>query len=208
MTPARVPRVTAAIAIATALAWLAQVIVAGPDVISQGGFIPLRATQSMPFESVPFSLTPLTATLLHGGLLHLGMNLLMLVICGRAVEGVLGGGRLLLLYVIGAYGAAAAQYFADPSAAQSMIGASGAVSAVLGTYAMMFGRTKVRAIGPIPRIAVRALWLAAAWSIIQWGISFASAAGPFSIATAAHVGGFITGLVMMVPLLEWRYRYG
>ncbi len=208
MDVSRASRVTVAIAVATALAWLAQITVAGPHVVLQGGFVPVRATEPFPFENVPFSLTPLSATLLHGGLLHLGMNLLMLVVCGRAVEQAVGGGKLLLLYAIGAYGAAAAQYFVDPVSSTPMIGASGAISAVVGTYAMLFGRQKVRSIGPIPGLVVRGLWLAAAWTVIQWGISFASAAGPFSVATAAHVGGFVTGLVMTVPLIEWRYRYG
>jgi membrane associated rhomboid family serine protease len=208
MDVSRASRVTVAIAVATVLAWLAQITVAGPHVVLQGGFVPVRATEPFPFENVPFSLTPLSATLLHGGLLHLGINLLMLVVCGRAVEQAVGGGKLLLLYAIGAYGAAAAQYFVDPVSSTPMIGASGAISAVVGTYAMLFGRQKVRSIGPIPGLVVRGLWLAAAWTVIQWGISFASAAGPFSVATAAHVGGFVTGLVMTVPLIEWRYRYG
>lgn len=208
MAPPRAPRVTGFIASATALAFFAQLFVAGPHVILQGGFIPLRLNESVPFDSVPFLLTPLTATLLHGGWMHLGANLLMLVVCGRQVETVLGGQRLVLLYVIGAYGAAFAQYLVDPASPQPMIGASGAISAVIGTYALMFGRGKVKRIGPVPGTIVRALWLAAAWTVVQWMISVASQSGPFGIATAAHVGGFVTGLLLTWPLLEWRYRYG
>ena len=204
---ARQSRVTIAIAVVTALAFLAS-LVAGPHVLLQAGFIPLRAHVDVPFDGVPFILTPLTATLLHGGWLHLGFNLLMLVYCGRQVESVLGGPRLALLYLIGAYVAALAQLLVDPASPTPMIGASGAISAVLGTYAMLFGRGRVKAIGLIPGTVVRALWLAVAWTVLQWGIGIASSPGPFSIATAAHVGGFLTGLVLTWPLLEWRYRYG
>lgn len=208
MMPSRAPRVTGAIAIATVIAFAAQWVLGGPHIAYQGGFVPLRATNALAFDAVPFALTPLTAALLHGGLLHIGANLLMLFVCGRQVEAVLGGGRLLLLYVIGAYGAALAQYLVDPASSVPMIGASGAISAVIGTYALLFGRNKVRAIGPIPGTVIRALWLAVAWTAIQWGIWFITADGPFGIATAAHVGGFLTGLVLTWPLLEWRYRYG
>lgn len=193
---------------ATVVAYLAQIFLGGPHVELQGGFIPARAVNDLPFDAVPYWLTPLTATLLHGGILHIGLNLMMFIICGRQVESVLGGGRLALLYVAGAYGAASAQYLVDPTSMVPMIGASGAISAVLGTYALMFGRGKVRSIGPLSALAVRGLWLAVAWTAIQWGVSYASAAGPFGVATAAHVGGFITGLILTPALLEWRYRQG
>jgi len=60
----------------------------------------------------------------------------------------------------------------------------------------------------VPGVVVRALWLAAAWIILQWGIGFTSAGSPAPIAIAAHIGGFLTGLAITYPLLEWRYRYG
>jgi membrane associated rhomboid family serine protease len=207
MQPSRPLRATAAITVVTALAYAVQGF-AGPHLILQAGFIPARFTESMPFEAVPFWLTPLTATLLHGGLLHLGFNLLMLIYCGRQVEGVLGGMRLALLYLVGAYGAALGQFLVDPGSTSPMIGASGAISAVIGTYAMMFGRGQVKRVGPVPGIVVRALWLAAAWVVLQWGIGFVSGGTATPIAVAAHVGGFLTGLVLTYPLLEWRYRYG
>jgi membrane associated rhomboid family serine protease len=205
--PPRPLRATAAIAALTAIAFIAQGF-AGPHIILQGGFIPARFSEAFPFAAVPFALTPLTATLLHGGWLHLGFNLLMLIYCGRQVEGVLGGMRLVILYVIGAYGAALGQFLIDPSATAPMIGASGAISAVIGTYALMFGRGQVQRIGPVPALVVRAMWLAVAWLVLQWGIGFISGGTATPIAVAAHVGGFLTGLLLMYPLLEWRYRYG
>jgi len=196
-----------AIAAITALAFVVQGF-AGPHIILQAGFIAARFGEAYPFTAVPFALTPLTATLLHGGWGHLGFNLLMLLYCGRQVEGVLGGMRLVILYVMGAYGAALGQFLVDPVSTGPMIGASGAISAVIGTYALMFGRGQVQRIGPVPALAVRALWLAVAWLILQWGIGFVSGGSATPIAVAAHVGGFLTGLALMYPLLEWRYRYG
>jgi membrane associated rhomboid family serine protease len=205
--PNRPVRTTAAITALTGLAFLLQGL-GGPHILLQGGFVPARMTEVVPFDAVPFWLTPLTATLLHGGLLHLGFNLLMFVYCGKQVEGVIGGMRLLILYVIGAYGAAFAQYAVDPQSVMPMIGASGAISAVVGAYALMFGRGQVKRIGPIPSVVVRALWLAAAWIVLQWGMGFITGGTATPIATAAHIGGFLTGLILAYPLLEWRYRYG
>lgn len=200
-------RTTLAIAAVTTLAFILQGF-GGPHIALQAGFIPARLGADYPFTSVPFMLTPLTATLLHGGWLHLGVNLLMLVFCGRQVERGLGGLRLIVLYVLGAYGAALGHWMIEPNATGPMIGASGAISAVVASYALMFGRGQVKRIGPIPGNLVRALWLAAAWTVLQWGIGFTSAGSATPVAIAAHIGGFLTGLAVTYPLLEWRYRYG
>ena len=100
-----------------------------------GGFIPARIAGFLLPGALPVWITPLTATLLHGGLLHLALNLVMLLFCGRMVEAVVGPLGLSILYVFGAYAAAAAQYLADPLDISPMIGASGAISAVFGAYA-------------------------------------------------------------------------
>jgi membrane associated rhomboid family serine protease len=204
--PRRAP-VTDSIAIVTAVAWLLA-LVAAPQgwLAEQGGFIPLRLSGQMGGFVVPALLTPFTAALIHGGLFHLLMNMLLLVICGRAVEAVLGSGALATLYVAGAVAAAAGQFVADPGSAIPMIGASGAISAVLAVYAMLFGRDEVKAIGPIPAHWVRALWLAAGWIGVQLLIGFATVGSDLQIAIAAHIGGFLIGLAMARPLLAWRYR--
>jgi membrane associated rhomboid family serine protease len=156
---------------------------------------------------VPVWLTPLSATLVHGNWLHIGSNLLALVFCGRQVEHVLGPLRLVIIYVVGAYVAAAAQWLANPLSLDPMIGASGAISAVLGTYALIYSQREVRAIGPVPAQMVRMLWLAAGWTVIQLMIGFVGLSiGPFGgIAIWAHIGGFIAGLVLARPMLSWRF---
>jgi transcription elongation GreA/GreB family factor/membrane associated rhomboid family serine protease len=96
-------------------------------------------------------LTPLSATLVHAGLLHLAFNLLMLIWCGLAVERILGGGAVVFLYVVGAYVAAAADWLVAPGSLNPGIGASGAISAVLGTFAMMFSQQRQLTRSPRPK---------------------------------------------------------
>ena len=207
MTSARAQRTTVALAVVTVAGYLVSGFV-GPHVNIQAGFIPARAFIALDLPAVPFVLTPLTATLLHGGILHIGFNVAMLVLCGRAVEQVIGGGRMLLLYGVGAYGAALAQALVDVHSTQPMIGASGAISALVAAYAMLFGGKEVRPVGPLSATLVRALWLLAAWTGIQWLVGVATGSGAMRIATAAHVGGFVTGLLLVRPLLVWRFSRG
>jgi len=198
---------TIGIAVATIVAWVIAIFLVPQGWLAeQGGFIPLRFSGQVGGFAVPALLTPFTAVFVHGGLFHLMMNMLMLVICGRAVEAVLGIGPLAVLYIMGAIAAGMGQFVANPDSAVPMIGASGAISAVLAVYAMLFGRNEVKAIGPIPAHWVRALWLAAGWVGIQLLISLASVGSEYQIATAAHIGGFLAGLAMARPLLAWRYR--
>lgn len=178
----------------------------------RGGFIPARMQDAGLFAgiwAVPAWLTPLSCTLIHAGWLHVGFNLLMLVFCGRQVEQVLQKGALLLLYLGGAYGAALAQWIIDPTSLNPMVGASGAISAIIATYALLYGQQTVRRIGPFSANFLRVLWLAAGWIVIQLMIGVATAQGfgdLGQIAIAAHIGGFLVGLLLTRPLLRWRFR--
>ncbi|HEX7857055.1 MAG TPA: rhomboid family intramembrane serine protease [Sphingobium sp.] len=177
-----------------------------------GGFIPARVggavlPPGLGWTWLPLVVTPLTTTLLHGGWLHIGFNLLMLLFCGRQVEAVLGRWPTIILYVVGAYAAAAAQWAVDPSGTSPMIGASGAISALMGTYALLYSQRNVRPLGPIPASVIRVLWLAAGWIVLQTLLGFAMfGGGGTQIAVAAHVGGFIAGLLLTRPMLRWRFR--
>ena len=107
------------------------------------GFIPDRFSGGvLPFPAVPAVLTPLSATLVHSSFLHLALNLLILAWCGSWVERVLGAGPLVLLYVVSAFVAAFAQWLVGPHDNVPMIGASGAISGVIGAFALSFGRVK------------------------------------------------------------------
>jgi membrane associated rhomboid family serine protease len=171
------------------------------------GFVPARVGGlDLPFTSVPVWVTPLTATLVHGGMLHLGFNLLMLVWCGLAVERVLGRGALLTTYGVSAYLAMAAQYAADPTGSGPVIGASGAISGVIGAYAVSFGRPRLVSRNMRVNRWIHIAWLAAAWSVLQVVVGWSAGQQGMLLATPAHIGGFLAGLFLQRPLLLWRYR--
>jgi membrane associated rhomboid family serine protease len=210
----RTARVTLVIAAVTALAWLlAEALGLQLRAASWGGFSPYRFGFEGYAPSAPVWLTPLTATLVHAGLgqagiFHIGFNLLILVFCGRPVEAVLGPAGLILLYVTGAYAAAAAHYFQDPQSTAPMIGASGAISAIIGAYAMLFGRNKVKVGNATLALWLNALWLIAAWVALQLivGVVLSSSGGGVTVAVWAHIGGFLIGILLARPLLLFRYR--
>ena len=204
----RQARVTLAIAAVTAIAWgIAAGLRLGDLAAVWAGFIPARV-EGVSGDAVlaPVFLTPLTATLVHAGLVHLVFNLLMHLFCGRSVETIVGGRQLLILYVVGAYAAAAAHWAVNPLEPNPMVGASGAISAVLGAYAIMFGRNKVKVANPTLALWLHALWLAAAWVILQIIVGFTFETAGTRIAIAAHIGGFLAGLILAKPLLLLRYR--
>lgn len=199
--------VTAWLAALTALAWG---LVAGLGIDAQaalwGGFIPADLAYDFPAPRAPAWLTPLTAAFVHAGLVHLGFNLIILVFCGRSVEAVIGSPGFLALYLVGAYAAAGAHWFGDPDDVIPMVGASGAISAVLGAYAILFGRNKVKVENPTLALWLNALWLLVAWVVLQLIVGLTFAQGGIQVAVAAHIGGFMVGLALAKPLLLIRYR--
>lgn len=205
----RSAQLTRAIAIVTAAAWVIAALVPGWSEVAAywGGFIPARVGSALAGGSwVPLVLTPLTATFVHGGIVHLAFNLIILLFCGRSVETIIGGRQFALLYILGAYAAAAAHYAVDPMSAVPMIGASGAIAAVIGAYAIMFGRNRVKVANPTVALWLNALWLAAAWVGLQLLIGLTFETSGARIAIAAHIGGFVVGLMLAKPLLLLRYR--
>ena len=199
---------TAAIIVVTA-AVSAAVLLGnyGYDASMRAGFIPARLSGvDTDFAAAPAWLTPLTCTLLHGGFLHLAMNMLMLGFTGKETERALGAGGIAILYVVGAFVAAFAQWLPNPQSTVPMIGASGAASAVVGAYSLLFGRSRAKAIGPIPAQAVHVVWLAVAWTLVNLLSAFAFLGAGVAVAAPAHIGGFIAGLIFAKPLLRWRWR--
>jgi membrane associated rhomboid family serine protease len=205
----RLPRTaTAAIVGVTVAIWLLTVLLGADQRAAMTmGVIPARLSGLVDISpAVPIWLTPLSATLVHGGFLHLAMNMLLLWWCGTLVERVLGGAALLFLYGVGAYVAAIAQWLVDPHSGTPMIGASGAISAVVGAFALSFGRQKAIVRSPGLNRAINALWLLAAWIVLQLMTGFLAGTQGFLLATPAHIGGFVAGLLMQRPLLLWAYR--
>jgi membrane associated rhomboid family serine protease len=86
------------------------------------------------------------------------------------------------------------------------VGASGAISAVLGAFALLFGRNKVKVASPALATLVNALWLGAAWIVLNILIGLTFETSGLRLAVAAHIGGFIAGLILAKPLLLLKWR--
>jgi membrane associated rhomboid family serine protease len=176
------------------------------------GFIPavVFGVDSLPPELVwlPAPLTVVTSMFLHGGILHLAGNLLYLWIFGDNIEDRMGRGRFIAFYIVCGVAAALAQALPDVGSRVPMIGASGAISGVLGAYIMLYPHARVLVVVPI-FIVLYTMRLPAVLVLGMWflGQLLSSAAGSAGagIAFRAHVGGFVAG-VALVHLFARRSR--
>jgi membrane associated rhomboid family serine protease len=147
----------------------------------------------------PIYLTLLTSMFMHGGWLHLGGNMLFLFVFGDNVEHYIGSFLYLAFYLVAGIVASFAQILVDPTSPIPNLGASGAISGVLGAYIVLFPRNRVvvfllRFLVPVPAFVAIGLW-----AVLQFinGIgSIAVTAETGGVAYLAHVGGFITGVVV------------
>jgi membrane associated rhomboid family serine protease len=171
------------------------------------GFIPARISGMVVLPgALPAWITPLSSALVHGGWLHLGVNLLMLVFAGSMVERVVGSSGLMFAYVIGALAAALSQFAVDPGSPIPMVGASGAISALFGLYALFFGKPKQLTRNQKLNRGIHVAWLLVTWVVLQWMAGMLAGSEGVMLATPAHIGGFIAGLLLQRPLLLWKYR--
>jgi membrane associated rhomboid family serine protease len=143
-----------------------------------------------------------TAMFLHGGFFHLAGNMLYLWIFGDNVEDRMGRGRFIAFYLICGALAALVQALPDMRSTVPMIGASGAVSGVLGAYAVLYPRANVLVALPFMLARVPALIVLGVWFAGQLVSSMVAQPGAGGVAFAAHVGGFIGGAV----LIRWFVR--
>lgn len=166
------------------------------EAVFAGALVPARILGDVPAGLIPVWLTPVSSAFLHANLLHLGFNTLLLVYCGATVERVWGAARLCWMLLAGCYGAAAVQVAFDPHAMSPVIGASGAVSALIASYALLHPSPRVAAIGPFSPSTVQAAWLFVAWvalNVLQ-GVAFGTIG--LALAVGAHIGGFAVGLLL------------
>jgi membrane associated rhomboid family serine protease len=205
----RLPRTaTGWIALGTAVFWLLTFVAGLSDSAAIAlGFIPDRLSGAVLLgPAAPAFLTPLTSTLVHAGIMHLGLNILILMWCGTAVERILGPKPLVFIYLVSAYVAAMSQWLVDPNGTIPMVGASGAISGIIGAFALSFGQQKRIVSSVAVNRMLNAMWLLAAWVALQLMTGFLAGMQGVLLATPAHVGGFVAGLLMQRPLLMWRYR--
>jgi membrane associated rhomboid family serine protease len=156
------------------------------------------------YQAVPPWAKIVTSMFLHGGWFHLIGNMLFLWIFGNNIEDVLGRGRYLSLYLCCGFVAALAQAISSPASHIPMVGASGAIAGVLGAYLLLYPRANVHCfvwvviffrIVNVPAWAILGLWFA-----MQLISGLGTASGKPGVAFWAHIGGFVTGLVMVTVL--------
>ncbi|MFD1343669.1 rhomboid family intramembrane serine protease [Litorisediminicola beolgyonensis] len=151
-----------------------------------------------------------THMFLHGGIMHLVGNMLFLFIFGDNIEHEMGPVGFTFLYFASGLGAALLQYMAAPFSTIPMVGASGAVAGVMGAYLLMFPRARIDVIVIIviifKRLNLPAWAMLIFWFGLQlWG-SWSTPADIGGTAYWAHIGGFVVGLVLAIPL--WISRGG
>jgi membrane associated rhomboid family serine protease len=148
-----------------------------------------------------------TYMFLHGGWLHLLGNMLYLWIYGDNVEDAMGHTRYLLFYGLCGVAAIGVQAVSDPHSAYPIIGASGAISGILGAYLLLFPRAKVLTLVLLPffftTLRLPAMLLLLLWFAVQLVSDLAVHGGDTSVAFRAHIGGFVAGM-LLVPLLKRR----
>ncbi|MBK5933156.1 membrane associated rhomboid family serine protease [Rhodovulum imhoffii] len=151
-----------------------------------------------------------TSMFLHGGVMHLGGNMLFLWIFGDNLEDEMGHLGFAIFYLAGGLLAGLAQYVTDPSSTVPMVGASGAIAAVMGGYLLMFPKAQVDILIiliVIFRILPVPAWLMLAiWFTLQLVSGSMAATEEGGVAYWAHAGGFIAGVILTLPL--WLKRGG
>ena len=149
--------------------------------------------------------TLFTSMFMHGGFMHLAGNMLYLWIFGDNIEGALGHFRFILFYFLCGIAAAFTQILSAPDSAIPMIGASGAVSGVLGAYLIFYPRARIRTfvfLGIfITFLRLPAVLLLGFWILGQVISAFISNPGSPGVAWFAHLGGFFMGM-LLAPLLK------
>lgn len=155
---------------------------------------------------VPGWITVFTSMFLHGSWAHLLGNMLFLYVFGNNIEDAMGHGRFIVFYLLCGVAAVFAQALPDPASTVPMVGASGAISGVLGAYLLLYPRARVLLALPPPLIFltigwVRAVWVLLGWFLMQLLMATMTGIGGSGVAFGAHIGGFVAGMVL-VPLFK------
>lgn len=203
------PIVTVGLIALNVLVFLYQISLgprAGELFVYQFGAIPavVFGSRSLPSElvAIPASFTVGTSMFLHGGFMHLIGNMLYLWIFGNNVEDAMGHGRFLMFYLITGLAASMSHFLTDVTSLIPTIGASGAISGVLGAYILLYPHAQVLVLIPLG-FFTRLVYVPAGLvlgfyfvlQILQGTLSLGREGG--GVAWFAHIGGFLTGLVLV-----------
>jgi len=201
------PVVTITFIVLCVLVFIYQASLPQPDgetLVFQYGAIPalLFGQADLPASiagGIPSYVTLLTSMFMHGGWMHLIGNMLYLWIFGNNVEDVMGHARFVVFYVTCGILAALSHAVTDPSSTIPMVGASGAISGVLGAYILLFPRAHVLVFMPgVGMMRVAAGVVLGLWFVMQLLSGGMSIGGPGEgVAFFAHIGGFVAGIALI-----------
>jgi membrane associated rhomboid family serine protease len=182
--------------------------------IQAWGVVPREYTAARdlpPTIALPFWSTLVTSMFLHGGWMHLFGNMLYLWIFGDNIEKVMGAGRFILFYLICGLAASFAHIAFGGGSTVPAVGASGAISGILGAYLVLFPRNQVRVltrggVTSVPAIVVLGLWIVIQMISGIGSLATTSETGGGGVAYMAHIGGFIAGLILAKVMTVGRQR--
>ncbi len=204
------PIVTIGLILANVLVFLYELALPAAQVdswINAFALVPCEYTSQcavFPGTPTPFWITLLTSMFIHGGLDHILGNMLFLWVFGIHVERSMGGLRYLAFYLVCGLGASALEIATSLGSKVPGIGASGAIAGVLAGYLLLYPKSHIDVLVPLGRFAWPAqlpAWVfIGVWFLYQLAlsvVSFGDVGGGGGVAYSAHVGGFITGLVLV-----------
>ena len=187
------------------------------------GFIPAELSSGQAFENlglngagaisivspIPTWATMLTSMFIHGGLMHFIGNMLFLWVFGDNIEDTFGHLKYLAFYLIAGVLATLSHYAIDPSSQTPLVGASGAISGVMGAYLVLYPRNRIRTLIIyilITVIELRAVWLLLIWIGLQTiqGLLSIGVSDQVSTAFFAHIGGFVVGAIVGAVVRMFR----
>ena len=173
--------------------------------LPDGYSVPLAPGMACVIGDEPVWYAPLTSMFLHGGWLHLLGNMWFLWVFGNNVEDSMGRIRYVGFYILCGLAAAATQTFLSPSSPIPMVGASGAISGVMGAYVLLYPRVRVHMLVVlvifITRIQVPAFLMLGYWFLLQLLGGAATSGEEGGVAFWAHVGGFVAGAIL-IPIFR------
>jgi membrane associated rhomboid family serine protease len=182
--------------------------------IQAWGVVPreyMAARDLPPTIPLPFWSTLITSMFLHGGWMHLFGNMLYLWIFGDNIEKVMGAGRFLVFYLVCGLAASFAHIAFGGGSTVPAVGASGAISGVLGAYLVLFPRNQVRVLTRGGIMSVPAIVVLGFWILIQMvsglgSLTATSETAGGGVAYMAHIGGFVAGLILANIMTAGRQR--
>jgi len=155
---------------------------------------------------VPANLELVTSMFLHGSFMHLLGNMLFLWVLGDNVEDALGHARFVVFYLLSGVAAALSHAAVEPASSIPMIGASGAISGVIGAYLVLHPHARVRTLVLNTIVALPAFVVLGLWILFQLASVALTAPGQGGVAWWAHIGGFFAGAILIVPMRQRGVR--